>query len=327
MARIVAAFGTSHSPQLSMPAETWGERGQEDRRNRTLYTIPEGRHVDFDELMQAADPAVARELGMDIYQRRFDQNQQGISAVAAAVAEAKLDVLLAVGDDQQEAYKDDNMPAFAVFWGDKVPYYPRDYKRMPPSFAATFWAYPKETTMYENQPELALHLIESLMDQGFDVAHSKYYSEGQSITHSVQFVTARILGDKQVPIVPVIQNTYFPPNQPRPWRSYEFGQALRNAVETWKPGLRVGIIASGGLSHFVVDEELDRGVLKALEEQDVKYLTSIPVERIQSGTSEIRNWITIAGAAQHLRAKAIDYVPCYRSLAGTGCGMGFAKWV
>lgn len=326
MARIVAAFGTSHSPQLSMPGEGWEERGQEDRRNRTLYTIPDGKHVDYDELAATADPAIAKELGRDIYERRFEQNQQGIAAVAKAVAEAKLDVLLVVGDDQKEAYQDDNMPAFAIFWGDKVPYYPRDYSKLPPSFAQTFWAYPKETVMYENNQPLALHLITDLMDQGFDVAHSKYYNEGQSITHAVQFVTARILGDSQVPVIPVIQNTYFPPNQPRPFRSYAFGQALRNAVENWKDDLRVGIIASGGLSHFVVDEELDRGVLKAFETQDAKYLTSIPVERIQSGTSEIRNWITVAGAAQHLKATAIDYVPCYRSLAGTGCGMGFAKW-
>ncbi len=326
MAHLVAAFGTSHSPQLSMPADGWGERGQEDRRNRTLYTIPEGRHVDYDELAQTADPAVAKELSADIYQRRFDQNQAGIARVAEAVAAAELDVLLVVGDDQKEAYQDDNMPVLAVFWGDKVPYYPRDYSKLPPSFAQTFWAYPKETVMYENNPELALHLIDSLMDQGVDVAHSKYYREGQSITHAVQFVTARVLGSKQVPVLPVIQNTYFPPNQPRPRRSYEFGAAIRNAVETWKSDARVGIIASGGLSHFVVDEELDRAVLKALAEKDITYLTSIPVERIQSGTSEIRNWVTVAGAAQHLDCKVIDYVPCYRSLAGTGCGMGFAAW-
>ena len=126
--------------------------------------------------------------------------------------------------------------------------------------------------MYDNNQPMALHIIDSLCEQGVDVAHSKYYKEGQSITHAVQFVTARILGGKQVPVLPVIQNTYFPPNQPRPRRSYEFGVAIRNAVESFKGDLRVGIIASGGLSHFVVDEELDRSALKAMKEKDAAKL-------------------------------------------------------
>ena len=47
---------------------------------------------------------------------------------------------------------------------------------------------------------------------------------------------------------------------------------------------------------------------------------------LNSGNSEIRNWIAAAGAAEHLTARALDYVPCYRSPAGTGCGMGFVAW-
>ena len=70
-----------------------------------------------------------------------------------------------------------------------------------------------------------------------------------------------------IPIVPVALNTYFPPNQPRPRRCYDLGQAIRKAVQSAKGGARVGILASGGLSHFTVDEELDRRVLAGLPEQ------------------------------------------------------------
>jgi len=66
--------------------------------------------------------------------------------------------------------------------------------------------------------------------------------------------------------------------------------------------------------------------LKALEDRDVETLTSLPRQRLQSGTSEIRNWITVAGASQHLEMETFDYVPCYRSPAGTGCAMAFAQW-
>ena len=89
---------------------------------------------------------------------------------------------------------------------------------------------------------------------------------------------------------------------------------------------RVGILASGGLSHFTVDEELDRGVLDALKRGDGAALSAIPVQKLNSGNSEIRNWITLAGAVGHLNNVWQEYIPCYRSAAGTGCGMGFALW-
>ena len=47
-----------------------------------------------------------------------------------------------------------------------------------------------------------------------------------------------------------------------------------------------------------------------------------------SGSSEIKNWVALAGAISltTLEVEVVDYVPCYRSLAGTGNGMGFATW-
>jgi 3-O-methylgallate 3,4-dioxygenase len=88
----------------------------------------------------------------------------------------------------------------------------------------------------------------------------------------------------------------------------------------------VGIIASGGLSHFTVDEELDRRVLKACREADAQSLASLPVNKLNSGSSEIRNWIVVAGAAERLQTAWQEYEPLYRTPAGTGCGMAFAAW-
>jgi hypothetical protein len=55
-------------------------------------------------------------------------------------------------------------------------------------------------------------------------------------------------------------------------------------------------------------------------------LASIPRAKLNSGNSEIRNWIVVAGAAAGLRADWQEYVPLYRTPAGTGCGMAFAAW-
>jgi 3-O-methylgallate 3,4-dioxygenase len=88
------------------------------------------------------------------------------------------------------------------------------------------------------------------------------------------------------------------------------------------------MFASGGLTHFVVDEEFDSSVLQAIQRADVAALSSIPDTMFQSGTSEIKNWIVVAGAMAEsgLSMRMVDYVPCYRSEAGTGSAMGFAQW-
>jgi 3-O-methylgallate 3,4-dioxygenase len=88
----------------------------------------------------------------------------------------------------------------------------------------------------------------------------------------------------------------------------------------------VAVIGSGGLSHFVIDEELDQQLLKAMQAKDHEVLSALPQRRLNSGTSEVRNWIATAGAVEHLGMTLVDYVPCYRSPAGTGCAMGFAEW-
>jgi hypothetical protein len=244
MARIVLGLATSHSPQLSLPPEHWLRRGEEDRRNPSLYRVPDGKHVTFEELLAEAGPGIAQELKPEVFQKRYDANQQGIARLAEALERVSPDVLVILGDDQQEAFHDDNMPAFCVYWGEQVPYVPRHGGG---TATLTTWAYPKEARQYPGHPALALHIIDSMMEQGFDVAHSKYLQEGQSITHAATFVFARIMQGMSIPVVPIMQNTYYPPNQPRPRRSYEFGTALRNAIETWKNQARVAIVGSGGL--------------------------------------------------------------------------------
>jgi hypothetical protein len=90
--------------------------------------------------------------------------------------------------------------------------------------------------------------------------------------------------------------------------------------------LRVAVIASGGLSHFVVDEELDRKVLNGLEPANMDSLATIAPGALNSGSSEILNWIMTAGAVGHLPLAWSEYEPVRRTPAGTGCGVGFACW-
>jgi hypothetical protein len=126
-------------------------------------------------------------------------------------------------------------------------------------------------------------------------------------------------------MVPVMLNTYFPPNQPTPARCAEYGRGLRAAIDRWEGDERVLIVASGGLSHPIVDEQLDRAVLDSLAARDGALVRLAP-ELLNHGNSEIRNWIMVDAALPDADFEVVDYVPGYRSVAGSGCGMGFGTW-
>ena len=72
----------------------------------------------------------------------------------------------------------------------------------------------------------------------------------------------------------------------------------------------------------MIDEEFDRKFVGALKKRDKNLLTSIPLKELQSRTSELKSWISLAGLLEDSKADMheVDYVPCYRSPAGTGTG-------
>jgi len=178
---------------------------------------------------------------------------------------------------------------------------------------------------YPVDAKLAQHLIDELIDDEFDIAASDRVPDGEGEGHAIGFVHKRIMKDV-VPIVPICINTYYPPNQPTPRRCYRLGQAIREAVESFPDDRRVGIIGSGGLSHFVVDEALDRGFIDMLKRKDAEAIQNLPRHLLNSGSSEIRNWICVGGAVEHLSLEWSHYEPGYRTPAGTGTGLGFAFW-
>jgi 3-O-methylgallate 3,4-dioxygenase len=328
MAEIVLGIGSSHSPLLNSPAEDYPKHAEIDRSGRRLLDR-NGRRCTYEELLAEASPAVREQLDQSIYAERAARCTADIARLAQVIADAKLDALVVVGDDQNEQFSDDNMPAILVYWGEAIENNPLNL----PEDAPAFWRHARSQYHEASAPRtypvataLARHLIDRLMDDGFDVSQSKRLGSAHGEGHAFGFVHRRLMPGTPIPIVPVALNTYFPPNQPRPRRCYQLGAAIRDAVRSWSDDARIGIVASGGLSHFTVDEELDRLVLDACRRKDGAALSSLPTEKLNSGSSEIRNWITVAGATTHLETTWQDYVPCYRSAAGTGCGMAFAVW-
>jgi hypothetical protein len=183
--------------------------------------------------------------------------------------------------------------------------------------------------------ELAYAIIGQAVTDEFDVAVSMKQRANErgpiGVGHAVGFVYRRIVKDRPVPVLPILLNTYFAPNRPTAKRCYQFGQSIGRAIAGWNgpnANKRVALCASGGMSHFVVDEEFDRRMLTAMKDRDTKTIFAEPENMFLSGTSETKNWITVAGilSETNLQMNLIDYVPSCRSEAGTGCGMAFATW-
>ena len=319
---------------LSVSSENWHERVPADQVEHHFFN---GRQFTFDELVELRkSEQLADQITPEISAERDQRNQNAIATLGDVFKETGPDIGLIVGNDQMEVFSRDHVPAFAVFWGEYVEGHPRSEEflaSLPPGIArAEVDRTPEVYTEWPCFPELGRHIIESVMADEFDVAQLTHLPEGQigsnAAPHAYGFVYRRIMRDNVVPHVPVFVNTFYPPNQPTARRCFDFGRALARALGSWSEDKTVVVIGSGGLSHFVVNEAVDKILIDALVASDGDALARIPDEILQSGTSEMKNWITLAGvmAEAGLEMNLVDYVPCYRSLAGTGNAMGFAYW-
>jgi len=334
MAKIVLGMGSSHGPQLQIPPSEWSLRVTADRRNPQLWY--QGRTFSFPELVEErTDQHLERELTPELAEARWASCQRAIAHLGATLDRVAPDVVVIIGDDQHESFTDENMPALSVYWGETVDDAPTELsERMRAVGLGDFPAGNAPPTRVTHSTDAALgrHIIESMMELGFDVAHSNRLPEvhqNGTIGHAFNYVYRRLMNNEVIPNVPVLVNTYYPPNQPTMRRCFQFGKALREAIESWDSNKRVALIASGGLSHFVIEEDLDQHIIEGLKSNDEAKLTDLPNNRFNSGTSEIRNWVIVSGAmaGDGLQMQLVDYVPCYRSEAGTGCAMAFAEWL
>lgn len=333
MAKIVLAMATTHGPQLHTTVEQWPLRVAADKARTHPFR---GCEYSFEELvaLRRAE-GLAEKSSVAAMKESHRRCHAAMDKLAERWNEVGADIAVMLGNDQTEIYETDTLnPAFMVFYGETIPHYPANAewrKRMPPGTAEAELGHAAPShTEYRGCPELGLHIIQTLVDSDFDVATSKVWPKQarNGAPHAFGHIYRQVMRDNVVPHVPVFQNTFYPPNQPSARRAYAFGQVVARAIETWPGDKRVALFASGGMSHFVIDEDFDRRFIAALKARDKGYLTSIPLTELQSGNSEMKSWISLAGALEGYEASMheLDYVPCYRSAAGTGTANGFFWW-
>jgi len=317
MAKVVIGIATSHSPQLSIRAVDWDHLLKKDQTDPRL---------DYPALVKKAKSGLEAELTPEKFRQRDEACLKAIKNLGDALQKAKADVVVVLGDDQHEQFYEDNMPMFAIYHGNGVPVVTHTGRNPAGWKNAEERGWADTAPEYECASDLADHLICALTEAEFDIARCNKLRAEIGVGHAFSFLYRRVLPGSKIPIVPVMVNTYYPPNQPTPKRCYAFGQAVRKAIESWNSEKRVALMASGGLSHVVIDEEIDQMVIDGLKNKKPEVLFRLPRERLWGGTSEILNWLALAGAMEDRELKYFEYVTTYRSPAATGCGMGFAYW-
>ena len=331
MAKVVLGVATSHSPLLALDGEEWTSRAAEDLRSKEL-NLSDGRFVSYDVLKAEVGEPYADVANAETFVRKANAAQDALTRLADDIERADPDVILVIGDDQEELYSAKNMPAVAVYYGAEMVTHTHSILSIPspPVWAEKVtkgWAV-DAVHRFPADERFALDLIAGLLDNNVDISACGEILDPDraGFGHAFGFVCKRLMR-KPIPMVPILLNTYFEPNVISAARAIEVGRAIKRTIDAMPSDTKVAVLASGGLSHFVVDEELDRKVIRGMVAKDAATLGGIPRRALNSGSSEILNWIMLYGVIEDLTPGWDEYIPVQRTPAGTGIGLGFATWV
>jgi aromatic ring-opening dioxygenase catalytic subunit (LigB family) len=311
MGKIVAGYATSHAFALIEP-EDWDALRI---GNRKRYTERTG-HVPSDL------PGVERET-LEANKSRYERIRSAHDTVRRHIKELNPDVVIVVGDDQNENLHTDNLPQFAVYVG-------ADYD--------TAKRFKSPERHFRAHQALARDILESGVARGFDLGSLGAFANNRLVSHAHVQVLDAFLGDSSIPTVLLFVNSiHYPATEPT--RCYALGQFLNDVIRARPEHERVVIIGSGGLSHFTagypwkaykgsrtygeISEEFDRNLLAKIEAGEGGKLAELTsFDLMEHGNIELRSWVVALGALGKARPDFTVYEPFYRGVMG----MGVAVW-
>lgn len=233
----------------------------------------------------------------EVRRRVFGQ----LERVGKILVDRGAEALIVFGNDHLQAFFLDRNPALAV--GVASRFHP---------VASEAWL-PERPGGRPGDAALGTYLLRALLADGFDPAACHELP----LDHSV-VVPLYCIGDLPIPIVPVHQNTVAPPLAPAV-RAFELGRAVRRALEAYRGVRRIGVLATGGLSHWIgtpemgqIDELWDRKVIDLCVQGRADRLAKWSQPEIDAGGNggnELRNWLAAAAVAGNTRADCRMYLP------------------
>ena len=231
-----------------------------------------------------------------------DEDHTQLNATIAAMRElgkildeTKPDVLIFLGSDHLETFSLNCVPTFAIVAGN----------RAIAEFAGRRYDLPIHR-------ELAEELLRKLVQAGFDPA----YSEDAILGHTFAVPFEFVLGDRDIPVVPIHTNVYLPPLPP-PRRCAALGKEIAQIVTSRTE--RVAILASGGMSHYPgtwkyphPEFDFDRWLIGELEQGRTGTLLDLTVEQLDEvGNTELLTWCMLIGAIGEKPGELVQYTPTW----------------
>ena len=211
------------------------------------------------------------------------------------------DALIVVADDHLNAFSFNAVPAMCVRIGRHVQRMVQDEAE---NFDKVLDGMPERYPLHE---ELANRILEDGLQAGFDLA----LSWEAPIDHAFLSPVMTLHGTRPVtPLVPIWINCFVAP-QPTPDRCFALGRHIAGVVgrSPWN----VGIIATGGLSHFPelslprvgeTDLAFDQKLLGWLERGEHEPLRAMTTSELhKTGEHEFLNWMVLIGAVTPARAE------------------------
>jgi hypothetical protein len=239
MAQLVLGIGMSHSTMVTLDDSLWGEWAAQDATIAILFDT-EGQAVTYAQLAERTGDRYAQQATPQHWKEQYAVVRQAVARLAVDLASAKLDVLVVVGDDQLELFSFVKMPSLAIFYGDRIP--------------SGLWTSRFATYQRQGRPPAAplSQRLQRAVVEGYAMdVHREFAS---APTFARELLASLI--DQGFNVAGVGE---IPPAD----ESIGLGHALR-----------VGIVASGSLSHFVTDERIDRQLFAALRagsEKELRY--------------------------------------------------------
>ena len=229
------------------------------------------------------------------------------------MAEADPDVTILVYNDHASNFFLDTVPTFALGTAE-------EFKIADEGFG------PRPVPVVRGDPDLSWHLVESLIQDEFDITicQEMVVDHGLTVPLSILYSTPTEWPTRVIPLaVNVIQ---YP--QPTALRCYKLGQALRRAIDSYEEDVRVLVLGTGGMSHQLqgeraghINSEFDRMFLEKLE-HDPKTLAEISrttyLREAGSEGVELIMWLVMRAALndQVSRVHTHYHVPASNTAAG-----------
>ena len=156
--------------------------------------------------------------------------------------------------------------------------------------------------------DYATALLRGAVDRSIDLS----YSQEATLGHAFLTPMTYVVGERQIPVVPLLVNVYLPPLA-SPQRCFEVGQALRAVIDE-RPE-KVAVLASGGMSHFPgtdryysPDLDFDHWVIQQVERGEWKELLGLSsVQLDEVGEGELLTWFVMLGAIGALPGRMTSF--------------------